>query len=132
MTVNPYSVFLPGKTTNNISYLMKHIEQETDEADKDFRQRTKTDYPTLDINSSFFDNYKKLLQFYYAMGLRDLEASYNTPKLVIQERWNPSKCPNCEHTFSDFEDCDDGYYDRAYNLTRCPFCGQKLKWDSTE
>ena len=31
--------------------------------------------------------------------------------------------------FFDYEPCDDGYYQRAYSMERCPFCGQKLNWD---
>ena len=28
----------------------------------------------------------------------------------------------------EYEECDDGYYHRAYSLERCPYCGQKIKW----
>ena len=55
------------------------------------------------------------------------EISY--PMAVITEEWNPSVCPRCNESFYDFEPCFDGYYNRASNLDRCPFCGQRLDWD---
>ena len=55
-------------------------------------------------------------------------TQYQVPMLVIQEDWNPSKCPRCGDDFFDYEPCDDGYYKRAYSLERCPYCGQKLTW----
>ena len=55
--------------------------------------------------------------------------SMNTPKKVIIEKWSPSECPTCHKDFSDYEPCDDGYYDRAYGLVRCPYCGQLLTWE---
>lgn len=60
----------------------------------------------------------------YKQALRDI----NTAQKVIQENWNPSKCPRCRTSFYDYETCDDGYYQRAYSLERCPYCGQKLEW----
>lgn len=56
-------------------------------------------------------------------------TQYQIPLLVIQENWNPSKCPRCMQSFYDYEPCDDGYYSRATSLERCPYCGQKIKWD---
>ena len=53
----------------------------------------------------------------------------NIPKKVITEDWESSVCPNCKENFSEYEECDDGYYQRAYSLERCPYCGQKLKWE---
>ena len=53
----------------------------------------------------------------------------NTPKKPIIQKWDPSDCPTCRHDFFDYEPCDDGYYQRAYGLERCPYCGQKLNWD---
>lgn len=66
------------------------------------------------------NNYRKG----YEQALRDI----NTPQKVIQEDWNPSKCPRCRESFDDYEPCDDGYYQRVYGLERCPYCGQKLEW----
>ncbi len=60
----------------------------------------------------------------YAQALKDI----NQPTDVIIERWNPSKCPRCGKNFSKYEPCDDGYYDRATDLKRCPYCGQCLCW----
>lgn len=60
--------------------------------------------------------------------LKDDLAQYQLPMLVIQEDWNNSKCPRCNENFSDYEDCDDGFYHRAYSLNRCPHCGQKITW----
>lgn len=59
---------------------------------------------------------------------KGLFEEMNTPKKTIVKNWTPSKCPNCLKSFSEYEDCDDGYYDRAYNLIRCPYCGQLLDW----
>lgn len=67
------------------------------------------------------DDYRKG----YEQALKDI----NKPRMVIQENWNPSECPRCKESFSDYEPCNDGYYKRAYSLERCPYCGQKLKWD---
>ena len=53
----------------------------------------------------------------------------NTPKKPIIHKWDPSECPTCKNDFFDYEPCDDGYYQRAYGLERCPYCGQKLNWD---
>ena len=52
----------------------------------------------------------------------------NTPKRPKTENWSPSKCPTCGESFYDYEPCDDGYYQRAYSLERCPYCGQLLDW----
>lgn len=60
----------------------------------------------------------------YEQALKDI----NTPVKVIQKDWNPSQCPKCKESYDDYEECDDGYYDRAYGLERCPYCGQKLEW----
>lgn len=56
-------------------------------------------------------------------------TQYQTPMLVIQENWNPSVCPRCNNKYYDYEECNDGYYYRATSLGRCPYCGQKLKWE---
>lgn len=64
----------------------------------------------------------------YAQALQDI----NTPMLVIQEDWNPSQCPRCKTRYFEEEDCDDGYYQRAYALKRCPYCGQRLEWYADE
>lgn len=73
-----------------------------------------------DDNDSYIRGYKKALE------------DINEPMLVIQKKWNPSECPRCRSDFSEFEECDDGYYNRATNLVRCPYCGQKLKWEEFE
>lgn len=52
----------------------------------------------------------------------------NTPKKPIMKSYQPSQCPVCKTPYYDYEECDDGYYDRAYKLERCPYCGQKLSW----
>lgn len=64
----------------------------------------------------------------YERGYRQALNDINTPMGVIMLKWNPSECPRCRKNFSDFEPCDDGYYDRATSMERCPFCGQKLEW----
>lgn len=64
----------------------------------------------------------------YVQALNDL----NTPKLMIQEKWNPSQCPTCKEYFDGYEPCNDGYYNRANNLKRCPYCGQAIYWDEYE
>lgn len=64
----------------------------------------------------------------YAQALKDI----NTFKLVIQEKWNPSQCPTCKEYFDEYKPCNDGYYKRAFNLLRCPYCGQAIYWDEEE
>lgn len=64
----------------------------------------------------------------YERGYQQAVEDINRPMVVVAERWNPSACPRCGKSFVDYEPCDDGYYDRATNLYRCPYCGQKLDW----
>ena len=64
----------------------------------------------------------------YERGYERALEDINRPMCVVAEKWNPSDCPRCGHDFSDYEECDDGYYNRATNLYRCPYCGQKLDW----
>lgn len=58
----------------------------------------------------------------------DYIKALNTCKKPIMADWESSVCPTCGESFDDYEDCNDGYYDRAYSLERCPYCGQKLEW----
>lgn len=58
----------------------------------------------------------------------DYIKALNTGKKPIMSDWEPSVCPTCGESFDDYEDCHDGYYDRAQSLYRCPYCGQKLEW----
>ena len=64
----------------------------------------------------------------FAQGYRKALQDINIDEKVIIEKWEPSVCPRCFRNFSDFEPCDDGYYSRAESLTRCPYCGQAIKW----
>lgn len=73
---------------------------------------------TNQIDSSFQTGYAKAVD------------EINHPCLVIQREWHPSECPRCGEDFSEFEPCDDGYYQRCVSMTRCPYCGQKLKWEN--
>ena len=73
-----------------------------------------------DDNDSYIRGYQKALE------------DINNPMLVIQKKWSPSECPRCRMDFSEFEECDDGCYNRATNQVRCPYCGQKLKWEEFE
>lgn len=52
----------------------------------------------------------------------------NTEIPVVTIPWNPSQCPTCKMSFEEFEPCNDGYYQRACGMERCPACGQKLDW----
>jgi len=61
-------------------------------------------------------------------GYQQALVDIGKPMAVIAKNWNPSICPRCKESFSDFEPCFDGYYNRATNLDRCPFCGQRLDW----
>ena len=65
----------------------------------------------------------------YKRGYQRALEDINMPMAVVADRWKPSACPRCNESFADYEQCDDGYYKRAVNLYRCPFCGQKLDWD---
>lgn len=71
-------------------------------------------------NTSIIEAYRK--------GYQKAMQEINTPMKVIQKNWSPSECPRCKKNFSDYEECDDGYYTRAYAMERCPYCGQLLKW----
>lgn len=64
----------------------------------------------------------------YDQGYQQALADISKPMAVIAKNWNPSVCPRCKQSMSDFEPCFDGYYNRATNLDRCPFCGQRLDW----
>lgn len=68
----------------------------------------------------------------YIRGYQKALEDINDPMLVILKRWNPSECPRCHRDFSEFEECEDGCYNRATNRDRCPYCGQKLKWEEFE
>lgn len=65
----------------------------------------------------------------YKRGYQRALEDINMPMAVVADRWKPSACPRCNESFADYERCNDGYYKRAVNLYRCPFCGQKLDWD---
>lgn len=69
------------------------------------------------------------LNVYYILGYNQAIKDLNTPMKMITEKWNPSVCPNCKNGFDMIEDCIDGYYQRATNLNRCPYCGQKICWE---
>lgn len=71
----------------------------------------------------------RTFMLYYRKGYQQALKDINTEKKVIKESWSPSRCPQCKEDFSDFEPCNDGYYTRCTSMLRCPFCGQKLKWD---
>lgn len=84
-----------------------------------------------------YDYYEAFLKESLREPPTDFERGYqkaleeiNMPMSVITENWNPSKCPRCRNDFSDYEPCNDGYYDRATSIERCPFCGQKLDWEN--
>ena len=64
----------------------------------------------------------------YEKGYQQALIDINQPMKPIVENWEPSKCPRCKKKYWDYEPCDDGYYERAESLERCPYCGQKLKW----
>lgn len=75
----------------------------------------------------FFDHEELINMFRrgYKQALKDI----NTPVPPITEKWEHSICPRCKESFADYEDNNDGDVIRAH-LERCPFCGQRLNWDS--
>lgn len=77
------------------------------------------------------DLYKELdnIQNEYNNLQKNILEEINTPRTMIPKDWVPSVCPRCKERFSEYEECDDGYYHRAYSLERCPYCGQKIKWE---
>lgn len=68
---------------------------------------------------------------YFSLGLLVSENYKNTPmKIKYESRYKFSECPNCQHSFDEFEEQYDGIvYQRAYSMTRCPYCGQLLNWE---
>lgn len=80
------------------------------------------------VNVERIENETEIDDNMYESGYHQALKDINTEMQMITEDWEPSKCPRCSHNFYDYEDCDDGYYHRAYGLERCPFCGQKIKW----
>lgn len=69
--------------------------------------------------------YKKGFEDGWHCALKEI----NIPMKMVVKSYNPSVCPRCISDFRDYEECYDGYYKRAYNLKRCPYCGQKIKWN---
>ncbi len=69
----------------------------------------------------------------YAEGLKEgwerAVREYNTPKLPITEKYENSRCPQCRRYFDEYETIEDSVVWRAVTLERCPWCGQKLKWE---
>lgn len=65
----------------------------------------------------------------YERGYRRALEDINRPMCVVSSQRKPLLCPRCGKSFSDYESCDDGYYNRPKSMSRCPFCGQKLDWD---
>ena len=82
--------------------------------------RDLTNEEMLFLKENISEEYKKG----YEQALKDI----NMPRKMITKAWNPSECPRCRKRFYDYETCNDGYYKRAINLTRCPYCGQKIEW----
>lgn len=78
------------------------------------------DYERSDYDSGYSDGYDE--------GYHDAIEAINTSQKVIMKDYCPSECPRCKGSFDDYEECDDGYYNRAVEMERCPFCGQKLDW----
>lgn len=64
----------------------------------------------------------------YNNGYNDAIKELNTPMDMIIEDYSPSVCPRCHNGFDGIEECYDGVYKRATNLSRCPYCGQKIFW----
>ena len=63
------------------------------------------------------------------MGVDYYKKTLNTPQLIITEKYLSSVCPSCKRDFHDYEICDDGYWTRATDKERCPYCGQAIKWN---
>lgn len=100
------------KRVARIKYWLDHIDFEHEHPGY-----AKDLYEELDnIQDEYNDLQERILQ------------EINTPRKMITKNWEPSVCPRCNESFSDYEECDDGYYQRAYALQRCPYCGQKIKW----
>lgn len=49
------------------------------------------------------------------------------PKIIKEREWNPSFCPTCKYELS--HHVGDGFYKHPTFLTRCPRCGQAIKFD---
>ena len=49
------------------------------------------------------------------------------PILIIEEKYMPTKCPNCKETLS--KSLGDGYYS-CEHVEYCPSCMQRLEWEN--
>lgn len=87
-------------------------------------KRTSSEYLRAWISDLNNDDEELLAVYHLLEAIKALDI--NIPKEVIIKPRESSQCPNCEKHFE--EDCNDGYYTRAYTMERCPYCQQKLKW----
>lgn len=94
----------------------------------DFRLQPETFGDKYAYYESILKESKENMQTDFERGYQKAMEEINTPMNVIMLKWSPSKCPRCQKDFSDYEPCNDGYYNRANSMERCPFCGQKLDW----
>ena len=67
----------------------------------------------------------------YDLGYQQALNDINKPKKPIIEYCEYSRCPRCDKSFIDFENCNYDLIERAKFMDRCPYCGQALKWPST-
>jgi len=79
-------------------------------------------------NKKYLNSLSSDAKSHYNLGIREAIIYLNKPIKPITEHWQVSICPTCDEGFYDYEECNDGYYTRAYTLERCPSCGQKLNW----
>lgn len=108
-----YNEFLHLKfAINNIPYLLAELDK--------YRALAENGQSAIDTNKRLLVEIK---------SLQKQIDQYQEPMLVFQTMWSPSQCPRCYMHFGNYEDCNDGYYKRACSLKRCPYCGQKIKWE---
>lgn len=101
----------------------------------DFLTRTKSKVTNLKtsqiiehIRYKSYDYIARIILRLIQYAVNEFSEELNTSKKPITRKWCASRCPTCNHSFGEYEPCDDGYYQRAYSFERCPYCGQKLEW----
>ena len=120
--------FASGKESCRCKSLVPYAQAIKDNIGEDFSLKDAIEWAKKDFFEEIARRYCYDTKNEYINLQKKIIEELNTPQKMITREWEPSVCPRCNEQFSAYEDCDDGYYRRAYSLERCPYCGQKIKW----